>query len=37
MNSSPKKALDYPNLSDDLYVIWSGNEHVWPDARRQTS
>lgn len=34
--TSPRQALDYPHLDDDLFVIWSGNEHLWPDARRQT-
>lgn len=33
---SPINALDYPHLPDDLFVIWFGNEHVWPDARRET-
>lgn len=33
---SSRNALDYPHLPDDRFVIWSGNEHVWPDARRET-
>lgn len=34
--SSPKAALDYPRLPDDRFIIWFGNEHLWPDARRET-
>lgn len=33
---NPRDALDYPRISDDFYIIWSGNEHLWPDARRET-
>ena len=33
--SSPKDALDYPRLPDDRFIIWFGNEHPWPDARRE--
>jgi hypothetical protein len=35
--SSPTIATDYPQLSDDAYVIWSSNKPTWPDARRATS
>lgn len=33
---SPRQALDYPKLDDDLFIIWTGNDHLWPDARRET-
>lgn len=32
----PRRALDYPRLADDQVIIWTGNEHLWPDARRET-
>jgi hypothetical protein len=32
----PEDALDYPKIPDDKFVIWSGNEHLWPDGRRET-
>lgn len=32
----PRKALDYPRLADDQVIIWTGNGHLWPDARRET-
>ena len=34
--SDARRAMDYPKMDDDLFVIWSGNEHLWPDARRET-
>jgi len=30
-------AMDYPAIPDDVYIIWHGNEHRWPDGRRETS
>lgn len=35
--SDPRKALDYPNLNDHVWILWSGNAYRWPDARRRTS
>jgi len=32
----PENALDYPHLADELWIIWYGNVHKWPDARRET-
>lgn len=32
----PQDALDYPQIPDDQVVIWTGNDHLWPDARRET-
>lgn len=32
----PQDALDYPQIPDDQIVIWTGNTHLWPDARRET-
>ena len=29
-------ALDFPNIDDDLHILWTSNEFCWPDARRQT-
>lgn len=34
MSHGPEFAMDYPALPDDKWVIWSGNEHVWPSAKR---
>jgi len=28
--------MDYPTPDPDLWVLWSGNDHAWPDARRET-
>lgn len=36
MTRDPKTAIDYPALADDLFVIWHGNDKLWPDAERQT-
>lgn len=33
---SARDALDYPTMDGEKFVIWFGNEHLWPDARRQT-
>lgn len=30
----PRKALDYPDLPDSLFVLWYSNGYKWPDARR---
>ena len=30
----PTQALDFPDLPDDTWVIWSGNQIKWPDGRR---
>lgn len=35
--SDPKQALDYPHLDDALFVIWSNNDRIWPDAARRLS
>ena len=35
MGHGPEFAMDYPALPDDVWIIWGGNEHVWPDARRE--
>jgi hypothetical protein len=32
----PQDALDYPKLDPALFVIWSGSNEIWPDARRRT-
>lgn len=32
----PESALDYPDLPDNKWVLWSGNEHLWPSAKRET-
>ncbi len=31
---SPRQALDYPHLDDDLWIIWWSNGKKWPDAHR---
>ncbi len=36
-NRKPTDAIDYPALNDDLFVIWHGNDKLWPDAGRETS
>lgn len=33
--SNPKQALDYPQIHDDLWVIWWSNGKPWPDASRE--
>lgn len=35
-SGTPEAALDFPQMDDDLVVIWHGNDHIWPDARRET-
>ncbi len=33
--TSPRQALDYPRIDDDLWVIWWFNGKKWPDAGRR--
>lgn len=33
----PSLALDYPDLPDDLFVVWSHNEFTWPHPARWTA
>jgi hypothetical protein len=33
----PSLAMDYPDLPDDLFVIWSHNEFTWPHPARWTA
>ena len=32
----PRRALDYPHLPDESWVIWSGNDVKWPHGSRET-
>jgi hypothetical protein len=32
----PRQALDYPSLPDDRWIIWSGNNCIWPSPNRRT-
>lgn len=36
-NWSPRQALDYPRLDDDLFIIWDTNGIKWPDPAREVS
>lgn len=28
--------MDYPDLPDELFIFWSGNDRKWPDGGRET-
>jgi hypothetical protein len=34
---SPQRALDFPALDPELYVLWHSTGYAWPDARRSVS